>query len=116
MSRYIPKEKPWQLPDLTLAELYALKQLSIGKANEYQQRMALTCIVTKFAGAYDMSYRPGPDGDRDTIFAEGKRFVGSRIMEAIDRPMPDLKEGINVTDPGPRPKPKQRAKPAVGPG
>jgi hypothetical protein len=43
--------------------------------------MALNWIVHICAGAHSMSYRPGADGDRDTAFAEGRRFVGNQILK-----------------------------------
>jgi len=86
--RYVPPASPWDLPPLDTPELLALKSLSTGTANAYQQQLALKVIVQKFAATYDMSFRPGgSEGDRATIFAEGKRFVGTRIIEAIERTM-----------------------------
>ena len=106
-----------EAPLLTDHEVYALKALAAGKASEGQQRLSITAIVVKFAGAYDLSYRSGPNGDRDTVFAEGKRFVGQRILEATTRPMKQqgaIPDGTR-TDIGTRrnPKPtKSNPKPA----
>ena len=87
-DRYIPPVNPWDLPALDLQEIMALKALSTGTANAGQQKLALRTIVVKFAGTYDMSFRPGgEDGARASTFAQGKQFVGQRIAEAIDRPV-----------------------------
>jgi hypothetical protein len=92
-ARFIPPANPWEPPPLDDAELLALKSLSAGKANAFQQQLALTTIVKKLACSWDMSFRPGgAEGARATDFAEGRRFVGARIVEAIERPMKPSKE------------------------
>lgn len=85
--RPIPMPQPWVPPEFDKFELMALKNLAAGNASSGQQRLALATIIKKIAGLNDMSFRPGLDGARATDFAEGRRFVGSRIMEAIERPM-----------------------------
>ena len=60
----------------------AIQALYRGDATEDQQRRAFEWIVEKAAMAGDMSYRPGGlEGDRDTAFAEGRRFVGNQIRK-----------------------------------
>lgn len=86
--KYKPPVNPWEVPELAASEIMALKGLAAGAASQQQQKIALVTILQKFCGVYDMSFRPGPDGARATDFAEGKRFVGSRILNAIDRPLP----------------------------
>lgn len=62
---------------------YAIRALAAGNASEGQQRLALDWIVS-FAAAYDdLSYRPGVDGDRETSFHEGRRFVGAQIRRML---------------------------------
>lgn len=85
---YKPPANPWEPPVLEVADLLALRALKEGKASDRQQVIALRCVLLKFCATYDMSFRPGPDGARASDFAEGKRFVGSRILEAIERPLP----------------------------
>lgn len=64
------------------ADIYAIRALAAGNANESQQKRALDWIIHRAAGTYDLSYRPGgPEGDRETVFAEGRRFVGSQIVK-----------------------------------
>lgn len=62
----------------------AIQALAAGIANEGQQKRALDWIINVLCGAHDLSFRPGShEGDRDTAFAEGKRFVGSQIVKLI---------------------------------
>lgn len=77
-----PKLHPWQPADYQVADAAALQAVSRGTASADQQLRAYRFIVERLAGTYDMSYRPGGiDGDRDTIFAEGKRFVGTQLVK-----------------------------------
>lgn len=64
-----------------IADIAAIQALMNGTANADQQRRALKWIVESAAGYYDLSYRPGEGGRRDTDFAEGKRFVGAQIVK-----------------------------------
>lgn len=67
---------PWE--DL---DVYALKAVAEGKADAAQQKRAMDWIIHKAAGTYDMSYRPG--NVQDTVFAEGRRFVGLQIVKLV---------------------------------
>lgn len=60
--------------------IYAVQSLATGTATEHQQKLALDWIITEACATYDQSYRPGVNGDRDTCFAEGRRFVGNQII------------------------------------
>lgn len=111
---------PWELPELAEPEVYAIKALAAGVANDGQQKMALKAIIMKIAATYDMSFRPGgDDGRRATDFAQGKQFVGQRILEVIGRPMKPQGEHNAGPDPtaaaqgrrNPRPA-AQRSRPA----
>lgn len=86
------KEKPY-LPvapsrDITMA----LKALAAGNAHEEQQKIALNWIIRDLCGTYDLSYRPN---DRDTVFAEGRRFVGLRLIEEININLNRSKENVS---------------------
>ena len=74
---------PWKPVTVELADTTALQALAEGKANEGQQKRALDWIIRAAAGAYDLSFRPGLDGDRVTAFAEGRRFVGLSIIKEL---------------------------------
>jgi len=63
---------------------YAIKALATGTANDNQQKLAVDYIINALCGTYDLSYRPGEDGDRQTTFAEGRRFVGLQIVKFIN--------------------------------
>ena len=76
-----PVEQPAILDD---SEHAALRSLQAGNANSNQQQRALRVIVEKMSGAYDVSYRHGDSGDRDTAFAEGRRFVGLQIIRQLN--------------------------------
>lgn len=77
-----PVVMPWSSIDSMVDEddIMAIKALAAGKASEGQQKRALDLIIYKVAGTYDLSFRPGIDGERATCFAEGKRHVGTQIV------------------------------------
>lgn len=105
-----PKKDPWLPPDHDESSIYAIRALANGTANDGQQKTAwaylmfLTGASEEFA---DLSYRPGPDGERDTAFAEGKRFVGLQIRKLlrpeytpqghIREPQPELPSTVRRT-------------------
>jgi hypothetical protein len=73
------KPSPWEIPDAA-----AIQALSRGDATADQQKRALTYIVHTLAATYDGSFRPGPDGERVTAFAEGKRHVGLQLVKLVN--------------------------------
>lgn len=75
---------PWLPAEWEAADVSALQALLRGEATPDQQKRALDWIINSAAGTYELSYRPGgEDGERDTCFAEGRRFVGSQIVKAL---------------------------------
>jgi hypothetical protein len=74
-----PAVQPWRPAPYEEADVYAIKALAAGVANEGQQQRALGWIVNTLCGTYDLSYRP--DSDRNTAFAEGKRHVGNQLVK-----------------------------------
>lgn len=64
-----------------LAFVYAIKAAQKGEATAAQQQLIIKSIV-EMSGYHDLSYRPS--GDRDTCFAEGKRFVGGQIIKLVN--------------------------------
>ncbi len=82
---------PWLPAPAELADTMAIKAVATGTANAGQQQRALKWIIESLCGTYDLSFRPGLDGDRATVFAEGKRFVGSRIVREIKIVLPEKK-------------------------
>lgn len=62
-------------------EIAAIQGLANGTASPDMQRHALRWIIEIASGYYDLSFRPGEDGRRETDFAEGKRYVGAQIVK-----------------------------------
>jgi hypothetical protein len=78
----IDEHAPWRPPKYEEVDVIAIQALARGTANLEQQKRALAWIIERAAGTYDMSYRPGAgEGDRDTVFAEGRRFVGNQVVK-----------------------------------
>lgn len=77
------KHSPWLPPDYELADATALQAIHRGEANADQQKRALKWLIELAAATYQPSYRSGPDGERDTCFAEGRRFVGLEIVKML---------------------------------
>jgi hypothetical protein len=77
----LPTWEPWKPSEWEIADAAAIQALGRGTASEEQQKRALQFIVNTLAGTYDGSFRPGPDGERVTSFAEGKRHVGLQLVK-----------------------------------
>lgn len=75
---------PWVPADYDIADAGAIQALGRGDATPEQQKRALKWLIEKACGTYDLSYRPGEEGRRDTDFAEGKRFVGSQVVKMLN--------------------------------
>lgn len=75
------KHDPWITPQYTAYDAGCIKALSFGVASSDQQVHALRFIVEGLSAAYDISFRPGPEGERATSFAEGRRFVGMQLVK-----------------------------------
>ncbi|HFE8995039.1 TPA: hypothetical protein ACGATL_000276 [Raoultella ornithinolytica] len=75
-----PPYEPYEWAD-NLPLVYALKAMHEGKATEEQQKLVLNGLMG-ITAYYDLSYRPG--SERDTAFAEGKRFVGAQVVKMIN--------------------------------
>jgi hypothetical protein len=86
-----PASQPWHPAPYDEAITGAIKALNSGTANEGQQQRALKWIIEAVSGTYDLSYRP--DSDRDTAFAEGKRFVGNQIVKQLKLTTPERRGG-----------------------
>ena len=76
----LPDAAPWKPTPWEPADVAAIQALVRGDATADQQRRAIGYIINQVAGTYDLSYRP--ESDRDTAFAEGKRYVGLQIVKA----------------------------------
>ena len=75
-----------------LAEAGAWKAIHQGNATKDQQILALNWLLEGPCGLHDLQYRPGADGERDTAFALGKRYVGQQIVKLIRVDMESLRK------------------------
>lgn len=77
------KNSPWLPPPRELADISAIQALSRGEADQHQQQRALKWLIEVCCDTYQPSYRTGPDGDRNTAFAEGRRYVGLELVTML---------------------------------
>lgn len=73
--------KSWMPVDYKAYQVRCIQALARGDAPPEMQRDALDWIINSLAATYDMSYRP--ESDRDTTFAEGRRFVGLQLVKML---------------------------------
>lgn len=93
-EKYRPNLTP-EAPTCEPADAAAIQALQRGNATTEQQKRALTWIIEKAATTYETSYRKGgPEGDRETVFAEGRRFVGNLIVGALKLKLGQLRREL----------------------
>lgn len=80
-AQALADHRPWKPPSFEPADAAAFQALQRGSATSDQQKRALDWLIKQACAAYDLSYRPGPDGERETAFAEGKRFVALQVVK-----------------------------------
>lgn len=79
-----PRDPAWMPVDYSTKDVEAVQAVAKGIANESQQKRAIQWIIGA-AGTYDLSYRSDSDGgERETAFAEGRRFVGLSIVKLVN--------------------------------
>ena len=82
-SQRVPHRDPVEAPDWVEADVQALRAVWRGHATSDQQKRAMEWMINAF-GTYDLSFRRGgPDADRDTIFAEGRRHAGMILVHML---------------------------------
>jgi phage tail sheath protein FI len=82
-------DRPWQMPRIEDADIFALQAVANGIANAAQQQRAYAYIVCTLCETDRMTFWPGgEDGKRATDFAEGKRWVGLQLRR-IEKMRPD---------------------------
>ena len=64
----------WDIPTAS-----AIQALIKGEATPDQQRGAMHWLINQACGTYNISF--SEIGDRETCFAEGRRFVGTNIVK-----------------------------------
>lgn len=66
------------------ADVEALQALLRGDADPAQQKRGLNWFINDAAGTYELSFRSDRDGgERETAFAEGRRFVGLQAVKML---------------------------------
>ena len=63
------------------ADATAMQALQRGEATPDQQKRALDWIINRGAMTYDVTFHP--EGDRQSAFAEGRRFVGLQVIKLL---------------------------------
>lgn len=82
-----PRDPPWLPVPYDVADVDAFKAMAKGTANADQQGRALRWLIDVAAGTYEISFRSDADGgERDSSFAEGRRFVGTQIVKLVNMP------------------------------
>lgn len=72
---------PYLRCDYDIPVVSAVQALSRGEATPDQQRELLNWIINHAAGTYNQSFQEA--GDRETVFAEGRRFVGLQLVKLL---------------------------------
>ena len=67
--------------DYDIPTVAAIQALERGEATDQQQKWAINWLVNVAAGTYNTSF--SSEGDRETSFAEGRRFVGLNIVKLL---------------------------------
>lgn len=84
-AQKVPRGAAWGPPNYELADAVAINAVAKGEATPDQQVRAMKWIIEQGCQTYGLSYRPdGMGGDRDTAFAEGRRFVGTELRKFIN--------------------------------
>ena len=80
-----PRDPAWIPVAYDRADVTALKAVAAGVANDGQQKRAMAWIINTAAQTYDLSFRSDADGgERETAFAEGRRFVGLQVVKLVN--------------------------------
>lgn len=76
---------PWKPTQWEPADAAALQALMRGDCPPHLQQRAIKFIMWELCGVRDLNFYPGgQEGERDTSFALGKRFVGLQIAKLIE--------------------------------
>jgi len=71
---------PWKT-DMNDEQEAALRSLLSGTANEGQQKTAVNAIIQTICETNGLGWNP--DSNRASDFAQGKRYVGLRILSVL---------------------------------
>ena len=81
---------PWNPAPVEHADILAIQAITRGDANQEQQLRVMRWLE-RASAVGEMSYRPS--SERDSAFAEGKRFVGLQFFTLAKTFLPDPKQG-----------------------
>ncbi len=70
---------PFLRCDYDIPTVAAVQALARGEATADQQKQAMNWIVNQACATYGQSFQL--EGDRETAFAEGRRFVGNQLVK-----------------------------------
>jgi len=77
-------KRPWQPAAYDEFTTASVRALFNGQASEPQQKRFVEWLMFEVCGVGDLSYRA--DSERDTAFAEGKRFVALQVFKLTKIP------------------------------
>lgn len=80
---------PWTPPRWDPVDAHAIRAVAHGEATADQQRHAMRWIIESAAATYQDTHFPE---DADRCFANGRRFVGLRLVALINMPAAALAE------------------------
>ena len=87
MKEEKPRDFAWLPANYTSHDVTAIQAVAAGQANADQQKRALQWIMLMAAEINEISYRSDAHGgDRETAFAEGRRFVGLQVKKLAGMP------------------------------
>ena len=77
-------ENPMEMPDYVEADVQALRACNDGRATPDQQQRIIRWIINTGCCTYDASFRRGGvEAERDSIYAEGRRWVGLMLVHML---------------------------------
>lgn len=93
-----PRDPAWIPADYDYHDIVAVQALARGEADASQQKRALDWFINTAAETYTQSFRSDADGgDRETAFAEGRRYVGLQAVKLVNMP-PALAAKLRKSD------------------
>lgn len=88
---------PHALPRFDLADVVAWKALADGNATPEQQQRFVKWLLRDVTHSGSLSFHPGPDGELNTAFKEGRRSVGVVLFDLMTAPLEQLRKKVNAT-------------------
>lgn len=82
---------PYAPPRLPSDIVYAIKAIASGTAKQDQQQAFFEWLIIEACKKEDMPWFPGDlEADRDTSFANGKRFVAISVLKGLNMSPEDV--------------------------